>query len=1156
MTAYDVPGGRDDVGASPRRLGSSVSKADGQFVISYEPVSGHGHGPTLVLEVTAPEVDGEPPKVLYRSGAPRVNAGRSEAFVVRLDPDVLAKGGVDTDGFADSPTALAARIARLEGRQGIVSKAISKAAAATVATRRARQLSFHGELRTNLIAKMSRVPASGTALPGFVSPGESVSAKNIELLKNGLSALSTPKSEAGIGGFASLTSAQKDQLDALREDDGSVSAAALEQVLGSDDEPMGGVFTRLEPILEICRPQSDERDCGEEALGLSEPTTTDDAPPESPPSSDPAALNIEHELAALFVSMRSPEEGVAFGVDAPQSEAREREAWSNVARSVRDRIRGLDIEPGPADTTAYFDFHDLRIAFEHVWQEAIDEGVLDVGEDIYDQIVELGGDASISDFDGLVREARVIVRTRDAMAAGAAGKCDEAAIVRDHRDESGLGGLLDYLGIRTGRGCATEPPPKGPTVPSPSSGGDHKDWRNRLPALIRELGRRLKEAYPFTIYGADEKERSINFGVLVTYRQKWEPLGYQAGELAKTITLAPGEFRKYSTQQRVARKRSTKEVEKNVESQRTEESETSRAQSEIVAKALDRTNFTLTARTGIDIPGLTDTWAQSSYGKRSQRASEDIKKQFREAVYKASQEYRSERSVEVSTEETVDQTTTESGEIKNENDEIPVTYLFYELERRFRVSEQIHRVTPVVFVAQEVPKPAEIDEAWLVAHDWILNRVLLDDSFRDALEYLSTRMAGDEVGLEQLAHNLQVQRDVVQQLKEELVALRSQVKGRYRAFEVAVQRQASAADGGLLGGLLDSGIGVVPAVGAVAGFLGFGSGSDEAARIRREAADAAYEEAVREERNLLDRLEREVTALNHATDAYNRALRDFVNGRAQIGRLRLHVKQNILYYMQAIWSHEPPDQRFFRLHQVPVPTLRVVAKRYKIGDVPDAIALAAPAHRRRPSAGAEARLPYRITAHAEFDTELEFEPLSKAADLDDLLGFKGNYMIFPLVEGNDLTDFMIDPYVDRGLQSVIDPDDPGNWTLEEFAEYVCCLKKHVTGDDFTALLPDLRAQYEILLRTPRRQGEIITVPTGSLYIDALPGVRPVLEPFKLVHRAIDVKKVQAEVRAMELENLRKAARLLGNKLEDPDIEKKIVVEAPGSVSVSTGDESA
>ena len=33
----------------------------------------------------------------------------------------------------------------------------------------------------------------------------------------------------------------------------------------------------------------------------------------------------------------------------------------------------------------------------------------------------------------------------------------------------------------------------------------------------------------------------------------------------------------------------------------------------------------------------------------------------------------------------------------------------------------------------------------------------------------------------------------------------------------------------------------------------------------------------------------------------------------------MHVKENILYYMQAIWSHEPPDQRFFRLYNIDVP---------------------------------------------------------------------------------------------------------------------------------------------------------------------------------------------------------------------------------------------
>jgi hypothetical protein len=49
-----------------------------------------------------------------------------------------------------------------------------------------------------------------------------------------------------------------------------------------------------------------------------------------------------------------------------------------------------------------------------------------------------------------------------------------------------------------------------------------------------------------------------------------------------------------------------------------------------------------------------------------------------------------------------------------------------------------------------------------------------------------------------------------------------------------------------------------------------------------------------------------------------------------------------------------------------------------------------------------------------------------------------------------------------------------------------------------------------------------------------------------------VKKVQAEVRHAELENIRLAARALKGKDEDPDIDKKILIETEKAVTVSTG----
>jgi hypothetical protein len=194
------------------------------------------------------------------------------------------------------------------------------------------------------------------------------------------------------------------------------------------------------------------------------------------------------------------------------------------------------------------------------------------------------------------------------------------------------------------------------------------------------------------------------------------------------------------------------------------------------------------------------------------------------------------------------------------------------------------------------------------------------------------------------------------------------------------------------------------------------------------------------------------------------------------------------------------------------------------------------------------KTPVRLTCHSELDLDdLEFDALGDVADLDNVLGYKGNFMMFPMWEGNDLTDFMMTPYYDQ-LVELIDPDPRGNWTLNGFVEYVCCLRKRLSREKFDEKLPALIKAYAELKQAGATDDEII-VPTDSLFIEALPGVRPVLEDFKLLHRAVDVKKARAEVRGIELENVRLAARLLEGEREDPTIEKKIVVESEGTTII-------
>ncbi len=173
-------------------------------------------------------------------------------------------------------------------------------------------------------------------------------------------------------------------------------------------------------------------------------------------------------------------------------------------------------------------------------------------------------------------------------------------------------------------------------------------------------------------------------------------------------------------------------------------------------------------------------------------------------------------------------------------------------------------------------------------------------------------------------------------------------------------------------------------------------------------------------------------------------------------------------------------------------------------------------------------------------------------DLDHPLGFKGNYIIFPLKKSNALTDFMTTPYLDAefGLR---DPDGPGNWTLQEFSDYVQCLRESL-GERFAEVEADLRRQYQELLADPLRDGEEIVIPTKCLYMQMLVDPGKALEEFKEQHRKLDVEKVRAEVVSAQLDNLRRAKMVLENRLNDPNIESVNNVFYRGEIPPHDGDE--
>ncbi|WP_158859759.1 hypothetical protein [Lunatibacter salilacus] len=856
----------------------------------------------------------------------------------------------------------------------------------------------------------------------------------------------------------------------------------------------------------------------------------------------------------------------------------------------------LTLPPGPADVPAYHDFYDLQIAFKPVWTEALDNSLIGSVSTIYEHYVENGGDPKAFT-DAVTNDACGIYGLKGVFAyvavpdAGVQKHIDItneewSALSSEHQLElksistkidkyyNDLSTFSDKLLYDDGDNRLDLPHYNRTREWVTNQVSDLQTQGERFIRIaqaelerqatnksivpnnhtLNQLIERAASAYPAKYFAANKRQRSVNFGLLVNYRQRWTPTAYQVGELIKSMPLAPGQNIRYKKIIKKIEKRARKEIESNLDSLKSETNSTTRAEADIVQKAMNKTNFHAAAE-GTFTTGIWSGKVSGGLSEDSENHSDETKKSFHEAVVKAAREYKNEHKVELETESTFESEFEESGTITNPNDELCVTYLFYELQRRYRVEERLHRLTSVVLVAQEMPCPEDIDEDWLIAHRWILNRVMLDDSFKQPLRYVAEGLVAEEFALTELRKTLAQQRRLVEELKEDVSDSRVFTESRYASLQRSMERTARATqrkskDSGFFG--LAKKLTSYTAVGAFAdSFLGGGeSETPETARIREAASQDAYQREIQKLRDQEGQLAQTNNSLGRATEEYTDRLSKHLANVVLVTELKNHVKDNITHYMQAIWMHEPFQQRWLRLKDVPVPVLKRAKRKYKINKKPSLGALANVAHLRANV------YPFATTGDIILPPEkengtLDTVPLYQVADIDGLLGFRANYMIFPMKKANAITDFMMEPYVEKaaGAYGITDPDDLGNISLDEFSEYVCCLKKNLSSREFEELRVELTAQLKKLLQSPLRDDEEIVVPMDATYIEAILGSTPLLENFKLLHRQIDAADAQEGLRLKKMEKIRYAQRLLMDELDDPEIEAKYVFEGNDSATI-------
>jgi hypothetical protein len=1153
------------------RIGSVLTGPDGSFSLTYDDLDVAGktddRRPDLFLMVLAPE-DGElgaPPKILHQSSASRRGAGRTESFVIRLTSAQLKDAGIavpdDEDADADRQleTYRSLEQAKLELTKGIA---------------QFHKASVERDIEEKEVLRQTLLKTIATDLDAVSFGGEIV--RDNDRIPDRLAAVTAKgvtSANARIGGSRGvpvnlyLTPDDRQRLDPFFQNavDGfaTIPETEIRDILfrANSSENPGTLLVHNNPIAKFCAEETFEQTCARVHTGLSE---DEDEHGESGHGSGRPRAVTGPNVATVITNDDIPIYVARQVTTAPSPDTVLTDAF-NAQRAdraaVEEAVDGFSLRTAPAEVASIHDFDSLQVAFEHVWKILLDEEIVDRTHALDKQFLDRTGSRLSELFPrhtaGLLSTFQAFKFLPQEVPADVAAQFD--IDLQEWRELSSTHqAKLAEIARQIPLACNTKKRVKvGPievALPVSREGSyecekKKQDLREQGERIIdavrhddyytmhktlRDLHDRINSTYEFTVFAADKSYHSVNFGLLNTYRLFMAPTTYQPGRLVKTMPLSPKEERKYSVKTTHTLKQTRREALKNNSSLTREETSTARAETEIAEKAQSKTSFNLSAEGTYNV-GISKGKSTTTFGVEALNESSGTRKDFHEAVIKAARQYSEERNVEVSSEDSSSSEYTESGTIVNPNDELAVTYLFYELQRRYRVSEQLHRVRPVVLVAQEVPAPHEITDAWVIAHDWIINRCLLDDSFRPTLQYLANKSVGEDFALRELRKNLRQQRNLVETMRIELSTASNEAENRYKALENAIRRRIDEEDEERRDGLFSD----------VTDFFGGGGENPEAMKARELAAKDAHQYAADKAEKAAAALRQEVSNLHALTTEYNNTLRNHLNEETRCSRLLVHIRNNIFYYMQAIWAMEPPDQRLLRLHKVLVPHL-------ELNEVPDPTALAAVPDRRYlvavdPSEDVFAafREP-GTTKHKAFMTGrlkpiTDFRPLVEVADLDEFMGCMGNYLIFPMKEHNALTEFMAAPYVDSAF-GAMDPDDLNNISLEDYSKYVCCLHDRLPAEEFDALKPELKKWLERLLADPLRNGDEIVVPTDALFIEVLPGTYPLLENFKLRHRELDVYKAQSELRKAELENLRLASRLLSGEREDPDIDRKIVVE--------------
>jgi len=1133
------------------RIGSVLTDRFGRFSLAYKDdafrVRNDEKRPDLVLFVLGPDrapASTIASRLLHYALIPRANAGRMESYSITIPETLVRSRGVYIASRINSPEQLEEQLLADKTRATAIASAYS------------------GLVRTHLTENapwMTRLTTFRQLLPTKLLSSDSALFPRLLLDSSNRDAALREAASAGVEHLAGYIPEipmrlmlTPDFLASFGIDPGDLEAGATVEVPVCDLLAKKGLAAELTRVRGLLDEHAANRRANSVVKSDESEVDPEDEVDTSPDSE--AFAYIQERILGQVSELPDLEQAKSYST-------------IDELEKIKATINKLELSGGPANVTAFHDFHTLQVAFEDVWTAAFEKNLRDDVLELYKQSVILHDEygLEVSPMEDIA-DAQALREYLEELN----GKLSEVEIIPIPDDIQEVFPQLTLKNwnqlseqgrniLRTAALNYTLPWSAGNDIDPPIDLFTSQEYLDkqydiamkrhltsplaRAERLILDVAERLNEPYEFKYFVPG----SVNYGILVTYRQEWIPQTYQVGRMVSTVPLAPGEKRSLKISRKLHKSRAEKAVEKALVESSSERQFTSRTEVDVMSKVASSSNFRMTATGSFNI-GIGTIGSTTEFGMNQSAESSRQKKQFFEAVQKAAERVRQETEISIETQDKFESEYEATTELNNPNNELTVTYLLYELERRYSVNSRPHKLTPVIMVAQDIPAPHEVTEGWLLEYAWIIRRILLDDSFLEALDYIEDGLQADAIDVEIKKANWETQRSKVGELESDVQRL---LELRYNREDTIVdlllgEKTADATD-------VSDEERVARAIfsGGLSELFGGGSDdSDELLKARREASEKALEFLNARLEAASEKLSAARKSLQEASRQYSEAVKQKARRDTTIRQLQLHVRQNILHYMHGIWDYRHPDQVFFELNDIQVPFLSSATRPCTM--------------RRATDVEIEAGVP-GISRDGEHyivecgppdipdpSASLPTRRLGSIANLDTPLGYKGNYIIYPLKTCTHITDFMSQEYVDDYF-GIRDPSTRLGYTGEELLAYA----SEVLNDPESSLSTEER---EALLQavtdeltSPSSASQTIVLPTGQLYMEALKGEQSLLEDFKLAHRGMDVIKVQEEIRTERLENLRRAARMVKTEPEfgDPDADKYVVVEGGNTLEFDT-----